>query len=90
MRFQISAIIRTINAKKRSTNWQVGELDYDVEGIDKRSTATYMGELNVGTRLLNQLLPHIALDWNIFSLIYNNGKLKYFTGINLVYIHGAE
>jgi hypothetical protein len=84
------SIIRTIEAKKRSSNWQLEDLDYDVEGISKQSAVSYMGEINFGTRFLNKIFPGFSLDWNIFSLIYNNNKLRYFTGITLVHIGGAN
>jgi len=82
------AIIRTVNVDQRSTNWKPNDPDYEVTGIRKRSSVTYMIEANLGARFLRNLIPGISFDWNVFSLIYNEGKFRFMTALTLVYIKG--
>ena len=84
----LGGIVRTIEAKKRSTNWQVGGEDYDVQGDKKRSSVTSLYEATIGVRFLNNFIKNVSLDWNMLSVGRSNNSYKYMTYLTLVYISG--
>ena len=84
------SLVRTIEADRRGTNWQIGGTEYAVTGIRKRSSLTEFAEANVGIRFFRNFLPGMSFDWNIFSFMYDGNNYRYMSAVNLVYVAGVR
>lgn len=83
-------VVRTVEAKKRSNNWQTGDQDYDITGTKKRSSLSYLVDGTFGIRFFRDLIPGVTFDLNAISLFYNKDKVRYLTSLNLVYVFGRQ